>query len=963
LGDLAVLRSRWASAFCAGALAAIAGVGPAAAQPANILGALSEVPLPGGLPAALAVIDDRVAADRGRFLLEFIRRTHQGPTSAHPGEAARLQALLAHLGAAPRGDTETLPLPLTPAIWIDVVFGGGITEHGLVGAILGSRQASLLYYALLSLDATTRGWIAARRDVLTDLAARHAAALVVAGPALRVADARVRVPGGDRAVAIWENLTGASVREPEAFVRALLGRQQGRLAYFFAAMAQLSPPQLEFVLGLGGTDEGRRLAAARRMQAIFDRLAATWNVSERPFWRPASDPALLASQLRVNDRGRPVVPGSTPFWEAVFALGPQTTSRWAVGRGAPVDPVWLFEQVFMTAPDERRRREGLVLFASRTLGAITEDSAIDAVDAVRARSAYPAAALVLERAGVTGVRLVTPVARRAAALAAIRDHQRAFVAVVQFQGALAAIARAAWNGSLSPAATAEAVSSLAAVDLSPRGEYEGRLVRWMEAFLQGMASAERRAGAPASRSCAPLYVTAPGTMDCDLLRMLAGPVPEEPRFVEWEGTRYRIDFAAAEATRLGRLLGADALPYLSAARTLLGIADALVESRVDPEGLRHEAETLGLVHRALWPGAGSDVQDRTLIESLQRLAADGNVAGATPLALQARSAADAWFARGLLDVTYAAALGDPERVLLSARGIASRHEFHLGARGPFQDAAWQLPKVGGLPTGASTWHVSGALLGLDVKLAEFSLRRVSSRSMPRKPTVYGEDRRLFIELVSLVEPRSLTDADSDVLVTAIRTGRARLGAARSRAEVDAIADAAGLSHARRALLAWMVDRDPSRTAAFLSRAELLWLGLDDRPVHEGLHAWGAPAEPRLGCLCLRLPDRRPWETLAGQSNSGQLASGFPDLNLRLAELLHDLRMPAAMLAPVLAAATSDLLEGAERRDPGDRRALVEFVQALSVDRVEQYLALLTADGPLVPLGPATGTAANTGGAQ
>jgi hypothetical protein len=120
-------------------------------------------------------------------------------------------------------------------------------------------------------------------------------------------------------------------------------------------------------------------------------------------------------------------------------------------------------------------------------------------------------------------------------------------------------------------------------------------------------------------------------------------------------------------------------------------------------------------------------------------------------------------------------------------------------------------------------------------------------------------------------------------------------------------------------------------------------------VGANLQAWGAPAGRRLGCLCVRLLDRRPWETIAGRWNLGLLASAFPDLNLRLAELLTDLQMPASLLIPVLAAATVDFNENATSRDQDDRRGPVEFVQRLGVQRVEEYLSLLTADGPLVPL--------------
>jgi hypothetical protein len=98
------------------------------------------------------------------------------------------------------------------------------------------------------------------------------------------------------------------------------------------------------------------------------------------------------------------------------------------------------------------------------------------------------------------------------------------------------------------------------------------------------------------------------------------------------------------------------------------------------------------------------------------------------------------------------------------------------------------------------------------------------------------------------------------------------------------------------------------------------------------------------------------EAFAGRWDSGLFASAFPDLNLRLSELLAELKMPAALLAPVQAAAVLDLVNGVESRDPDDRRGLVEFAEKLSIDRVEQYLSLLTTDGPLVPLPDGSGAA-------
>jgi len=87
---------------------------------------------------------------------------------------------------------------------------------------------------------------------------------------------------------------------------------------------------------------------------------------------------------------------------------------------------------------------------------------------------------------------------------------------------------------------------------------------------------------------------------------------------------------------------------------------------------------------------------------------------------------------------------------------------------------------------------------------------------------------------------------------------------------------------------------------------------------------------------------------------------MPDLNFRLAELLEDLHMPPSLLAPVLSSATLEFVNLAISRDPDDRRGPIEFVHGLRRERVEAYLALLTTDGPLVPIDEAPAAAAAQG---
>jgi len=153
----------------------------AAAQSISAPGALGEMPLPGGLRGVLSAIGDRAAADRSQFLLDFIRRSYDTPIRVKSDPREPMMAALAarfatQKTAIPNGSPETLPLPLPPAIWIDVVFGGRATVQTLAAQILQSRSASLFYYGLLSLDDATRAWLATEPALIAEVAERHPAA-------------------------------------------------------------------------------------------------------------------------------------------------------------------------------------------------------------------------------------------------------------------------------------------------------------------------------------------------------------------------------------------------------------------------------------------------------------------------------------------------------------------------------------------------------------------------------------------------------------------------------------------------------------------------------------------------------------------------------------------------------------------------------------------------------------------
>jgi hypothetical protein len=930
------------------------------AQRIETPGTIAEVSLPGGLGPALAASGDLATPDRAQFLLEFIRRTYDTPFGPKndPREAS-LRSLLAELksreGSA-AGRSETLPLPLSVSTWIDVVFEGRATPQTLLGAILQSRSASLLYCALLSLDDGTRVWLEGQPDLIA-LGHRYPVAFLAIAPGFRVAAGLVRVPGGARAEPIWRALVGPRTNEPVEFLRSLITSGEGRVAHFFGTVSQLTESQIATALRLETPDPATRVDSARRLYSVFHRNASGRTIELRAFTRAALDPGVLVSALAVDAAGRPWIPGTRSFWNAVFSDDTQedfTPAKLAdlVRPEDEADFPWLCEQVFRTVVDQRRRYM-MVVFASRRLREVTPATAADAIDAIRGAGTYPALTAALERAHVADVAVFAGAARRAAAISAIADDDRAYRTLAQFQGALSVVFRAASRGGVSPADVSEFVASLSALPLSDRGDYEGRLVCWFNGWLRTHASAGQT-GPPATiaaGSAEEVFEAAAGPIERAAIRLLAGPAPGEPRLLVWEGTRYRLDLRRSEAMRIVNTLGDAPRRDLSSAEAAVAAADVLSESGVTRETLRRLAQEMARVASIDPEGdtaAGGILRLREggVVGDLQRAADTGDIRGAARLAPELRLLADQLLARGLLELAYGVALGQRDGISIVATDAASRHDFGV-RNGLATMSAWRLPMEGS--DALHRWNVSGALLNLDVALAKFALVRLSLKPPPRPPTLGDADRRTFLEGMALIEPLSLTDADRDAIAAAIRRGRTALERIRTASDAHAIADRSSLGAARRSLLPWVVVHDPERVPAFLSPVELLWLGLEGAPA-DTLHAWGAAAGSRLGCLCLEMIDRRPWEAFAGRWNSGMLASAFPDLNLRLAELLAELQMPAALLGPILTSATLDFVNSVVSRDPDDRRALVEFVADLKTERVEEYLALLTNDGPLVALG-------------
>jgi hypothetical protein len=942
--------------YASAVLAIVIGLLPASAraQERADQGRLVSLPFPGGLAAARAAAGDTGHADAGQFVVDIVRRSFQTPLSTRGlRREAAIRPLLDHLERARSASgeaTDRWPLPLPAAVWTTALLGDRATPATLLADILHSPTASLMYCALLSLDDPTRQWLADHPAMLSAIAPRQAALFLVAAPGLRIHDNAIQLPGGAAAAAAWEAAAGKRVTEPAEFIRAITGRSDVALPYLIGSLAQLTAPQVRFVLNLQAGD-ALQISTLHRLLATFGRVATGWDVAERPFWRPTLDPALLASDLRTTDGGVPVLPGTAAFWSAVLASGDaeRATTADAVSTlvsGPPVEFSWLCEQIFSGAQTLIRSPYHLTLLASRLIPAVTAGNARAALAALRGAAQFPAVAGTLEQMHIRDLEVYGAATQAVRALSAIDDEGRAATAYAQFQGALSAIERGVVRGSIPADGAASLVSSLSALRLE-HGEYNGAVVEWLASVLldprgpAAAALASDRQGSPETRS-----------HDGELLDVIAGPRAERGAPLDWEGSRYRLSFASAEALRLRRVLGDSPHPYVSAASAMVDAARGLESGAASRQALTTGAEAV----RAAAAGSRCAEQDawaalpladrcRDITVALDRAAKSGDVKNGARLAPRLRQLSDVLLARGLMVLAYAAAIGQPENTPISPFDAASRHTFGFDLPGFGRAGAWRWPASGA--DRVRDWHLTGSMLGIDVALAQLSFLRISNRPPPVRPSLNDEDRLVLTETIVLMEPDRLTADEHGAIVQALKRGRQRVSAMESPADAEQVAAAARLPAARRSLFIWNVAEDRGRAAASLAPSELLAVGLDGAPPR-ALDAWGVSGEPRLGCHCLQLPGR-PVDVFAGRWFSGILATGFSDLNIRVAEILDEMRMPGALLAPVLAAATWDFVMNMHSNDFDDRNGWIDFATAVGLDRVEQYLALLTTDGPLVPI--------------
>ncbi|MBI3491010.1 MAG: hypothetical protein HY047_04350 [Acidobacteria bacterium] len=928
-----------------------------AAFPVRLTAAVAvseDVPVPGGTAEFARALGIDPVPDRARFLFELSRLIYDNPEGRKLGAEAFLQSLrvrtargMPNVAVLDPRKAELVPVPLTADVWSDAIFHRRVPREELITSIVADRTATLICHGLISLDDDTLAYLADHSSILSRLAERAAPAFAAFSSGLRIRANRVVPPGRDEAVGLWEAVTQEKVTRVDRFVAQLFELDEGRLAYLYDTIGQLDAPHRAFALGSWMTNPQARADRFKALATFGIDAFHDWHVRTQPFGRAAYDLSMVLTRLQVDDTGVPAAPGSRALWSRVFGGADLSEGAAKQIRGVdddPVDAAWLTETVGSVDVRQRGERLDQIAFGQRVFADAWKSGSADVFVALRALPRYRMLLFTLERIGITSPAVYAAAARHAARLSAL-EGRRGFLAQAQLQGSLALVARMARVRTLTAPRAQTLIEHLVALPIGDDGHYAaGALAAWLRDEVIGA-------------------LPIGDDLESTVLAAMSGPPsgegPNAAR-VTWEGQPYRLDLGAAERQRLQRVREKQQTPPLDVALDVASASVALASGTLSLDEaqsttVRLRRRVAGVSQRSRQedeedapagvapPPAVRDALQKS-IDDLMKAVASKDLKRASRVGEPLLDLSNDLLAQTLLSLAYAAYVGDPDGTILLAGDVSHRHDFGFGVKDVDhrQRLMWSVPHQDVSPN--VPWHVGGSLLGLDVALAPLALRRLNYERVLEAPRLTSNERDVFASSVSLMDPFALRDADRDAIADAIARGRRRV-VALAAPGVDELVDEVGMERARRRALRWTLAHEPDRAMSMFTLTELLTLG-GGRPAD--FDAWGMATVTAGSCVCSRLTPPGQWPTLLGRPQLGLTASAIADLNLQVAVMLKDMRLPAALAKSVLAGAMQDFVDEVKPSDDADWMTMARTAWTLSRERVEDYVAAATAGGPLMP---------------
>ena len=543
-----------------------------------------DLPVTGGTTAygSLGFAPD----ERGLALVLLAREIYSQSAGFNERSAAarRLTFVLAAPAAqvaSESADSEpiTVAASLSADAWRDLL---EVPRNGdLFAAIVSNRGALLTCAAAMTGDASLRTLLERDRGLLRWISRNAPGAFTVAGRSLRFANDRLVVPGGVAAEPVWEALAGERIAKTADFMRALLSRDSGRLAWFFDAMTTVPEARRAVLMPPVALEE--RLDVTRALYASFRTIDPNWRVEDHPFLRGNADAWMITTQVALGN-GAPAPPNWQWLWQELFDrndLSRRDVVNLPRTATAPVSLAWMAQKISEQSPRERRDRFEMVRFAQLVFGRATDADAVDVAVALGGYRRFRSALLTLDRMDVTAPKTMARMVD-AARRVADRPGREQKHALVALQSALAFIERARVSRAIDAPTAERLVLSLA--------DTVDRNAPTLPAVAQWIVATLVKALPPLVQ---PDRFTTQTAYESTILQSMAGPAGETdiPEVV-WEGLTYRADLSGAELARLTRIRDQLVSPGLDAA--LAGgqpapIAEALIAlvysaAMGDPEG-------------------------------------------------------------------------------------------------------------------------------------------------------------------------------------------------------------------------------------------------------------------------------------------------------------------------------------------------------------------------------------------
>ncbi len=895
-------------------------------------------------------------------------------------EAASTRAILKSAGIDVEGAAEilnggsslkisiphfTVLLPRLPAWWSKRVVGdtsrSGTPEgagEAILGALAHDQRLAYLYYGLMSVDPTTRTYFEGPIQLVSKIHSDYAALFATYGSSIHIRNGRISVPGGSTSEPLWEKLIGQKVTAPDRFIESLFSTDSGRAAYFYHLVDNLDAPHQRFILNSRSSSNG---SAHEWIDAVYKHWffdsESHWRPEQQVFTRPLSDPSLFIAQIQVDDSGRPIGPMWQSLWRAAFSEGPISVriERSSKSVDVAVDAGFLLERISSKSGIAAVDRIDSFLFAQRVFNNAGPTSTQDLTVAIRGFQRFRMLHLSLERMGITSPTIHADAARRANTISDIGNADTAVLSTFQFQGALSLIERATWTHRISADIATELVKSLTTVPLDRDGSYGAGLAVWLSNALIPAVSAAQSGTDDASVETRLLAGLAGlSTMPTD--DAVRGPGP----LIEWEGWRYRVDPSLALLKRFVAIRQrqnvnstdqiaqlAHAVSVLSTKRTVLSDVTAQLpmikrirDELRDPKSARQLTDKKAIRIR--------DELDY-VVDELSKIRTDKQLRNAERSARSLELVMPALTADLLRSLVYAIYIPDSRTALLSGGDVSYLHDVGLDAQSQRvrEQVAWSLPQE---QAEEKRFFIRGSMLGLDLALAELSLRYLAVGKPPDATHLSAMDRNGYIELVALFNPFDPRLAEMHVVADAVKRGRERVRRlAVDRSDVEAVATTVNASPFRRAYIEWVLEHAPESLVQQFSAAELLRLSGDVNASVAGI-VWGGPATPLNGCLCTMLPLSIEWELFSGRDGAlGTMAVQENDIGLRLAEIMDDLKLPPSIVADILPFAVRTTIEESQVTYVDDARALREAANALSERIVTDFIARVTDGHSLFPV--------------